>query len=85
MSADVAPQRPRVLKTTVTCEVGFSVQTGSGDWEKSGVTVSSEVGPGYPSPQGMSALVRRQMDDAVAACNAQIEQIARKVIKEAQR
>lgn len=71
----------RVLSTRVTCQIGFSIQdTVSGNWEKSDVSISSEVGPGYPSPQMMRSVIRQQMDDAVRGCDEQIETLAKRIL-----
>ena len=71
----------RVLSTRVTCQIGFSIQDPvSGNWEKSDVSISSEVGPGYPSPQMMRSVIRQQMDDAVRGCDEQIETLAKRIL-----
>ena len=72
-----------VYRTEVTCSIGFSICSPDGSWEKSSVSIASEVGPGYPTPDFMSYVMRQQMDDAVSGCNRQIEEIARKIVEEA--
>lgn len=74
-------QAQRVLSTRVTCQIGFSIQDPvSGNWEKSDVSISSEVGPGYPSPQTMRSVIHQQMDDAVSGCDEQIEMLAKRIL-----
>lgn len=74
----------RVYTTRVTCQIGFSIQDpSSGNWEKSDVEISSEVGPGYPTPQMMHAVIHQQMDDAVRGCDEQIELLAKRIIEKA--
>lgn len=73
-----------VYKTNVTCEMGFSIESPDGSWEKSRVAISSDVGPGYPEVGLMQAVLKRQMDDAVKACETQISEIASKIVSEAQ-
>lgn len=76
----------RVLSTRVTCQIGFSIQDPvSGNWEKSDVSISSEVGPGYPSPQTMHNVIHQQMDDAVSGCDEQIEILAKRILEAAAR
>ena len=55
----------------------------SGNWEKSDVSISSEVGPGYPSPQMMRFVIHQQMDDAVSGCDEQIETLAKRILEAA--
>ena len=77
-------QAQRVLSTRVTCQIGFSIQDPvSGNWEKSDVAISSEIGPGYPSPQTMRSVIRQQMGDAVSGCDEQIETLAKRVLEAA--
>lgn len=77
-------QAQRVLSTRVTCQIGFSIQDPvSGNWEKSDVSISSEVGPGYPSPQTMRSVIHQQMDDAVSGCDEQIETLAKRILEAA--
>lgn len=74
----------RVLSTRVTCQIGFSIQDPvSGNWEKSDVSISSEMGPGYPSPQMMHSVIHQQMDDAVSGCDEQIETLAKRILEAA--
>ena len=74
----------RVLSTRVTCQIGFSIQDPvSGNWEKSDFSISSEVGPGYPSPQTMRSVIHQQMDDAVSGCDEQIETLAKRILEAA--
>jgi len=75
----------QVYKTDVTCSIGFSICSPDGSWEKSSVSISSEVGPGYPTPEYMSYVLTQQMDDAVKACNKQIGEIANKIVEETRR
>ena len=72
-----------VYKTQVTCEIGFSVCVNGTDWEKSRVCIASDVGPGYPEPDLMAQVCKRQMADATSACSEQIDFIANKVIQQA--
>lgn len=71
-----------VYKTQVTCELGFSIQSPDGSWEKSRVCIASDIGPGYPDPALMAQVCRQQMSDATSACNEQIEMIANKIIQQ---
>mgnify|MGYP006886777226 CR=1 FL=1 len=74
----------RVYTTRVTCQIGFSIQDpASGNWEKSDVSISSEVGPGYPSPKMMHGVIHQQMADAVRGCDEQIETLARRILDKA--
>lgn len=72
-----------VYKTEVTCSIGFSICSPDGSWEKSSVSISSEVGPGYPTPDFMTYVMKQQMEDATRGCNEQIQAIAEKIVKEA--
>jgi hypothetical protein len=45
-------EQPKILKVEVTSSIGFSIQTEDGDWVKSGVSLNTHIGPGYP-PQEM--------------------------------
>lgn len=69
-----------VYKTNVTCSIGFSVTDGE-NWEKSNVSISSDIGPGYPDASLMQVVLRQQMLDATRACEEQIEHIANKIIE----
>ena len=69
-----------VYKTNVTCSIGFSVTDGE-NWEKSNVSISSDVGPGYPDAELMQIVLRQQMLDATRACEEQIEHIASKIVE----
>ena len=71
-----------VYKTNVTCEIGFSIQSPDGSWEKSRVCIASDVGPGYPQPELMAMVCRKQMEDASNACAEQIDMIAKKVVEQ---
>ena len=62
----------QVYKTIVTIEVGCSVQTPDGDWEKFNASVGTEVGPGYPTAEFMNWCVKTQMNDACAAVQTAI-------------
>ena len=73
-----------VYKTNVTCELGFSICDPSQNWEKSRVAISSDIGPGYPEPELMQAVLRQQLSDATKACEEQIETIANKIIEQVQ-
>ena len=74
-----------VYKTNVTCSIGFSIQDPSStNWEKSNVSISSDVGPGYPDPELMQLVLKQQMADATKACEEQIEMIANKIIEQVQ-
>ena len=69
-----------VYKTKVTVSVGFSVEghnlAGDHHWEKTGVSIETENGPGYPDPERMATLLHYQMMDAVDACDRQLDEIA---------
>lgn len=81
---EVQAQEQRVLSTRVTCQIGFSIQDPvSGNWEKSDVAISSEIGLGYPSPQTMRYVIRQQMGDAVSGCDEQIETLAKRILEAA--
>lgn len=71
-----------VYRTQVECSIGFSIQSPDGSWEKSNVSIRSDVGPGYPSPDMMAWVVKTQMDDAVKACNEQIMAISEKIVEQ---
>ena len=71
-----------VYKTQVTCEMGFSICDPSGNWEKSRVAISSDVGPGYPEANLIQAVLSQQMSDATAACEEQIQRIANKIVEQ---
>ena len=71
-----------VYKTNVTCEIGFSIQSPGGSWEKSRVCIASDVGPGYPEPELMAQVCKRQIEDATRACEEQIERIAGKILEQ---
>lgn len=71
-----------VYKTEVTCSIGFSICSPDGSWEKSSISISSECGPGYPTPDFMAYVMKNQMDDATRGCNEQIENIANKIVAE---
>lgn len=83
MGAGAPSSGQQVYRTEVECTVGFSIQSPDGSWEKSGVSIKSEVGPGYPEPEFMSYVAKTQMSDAVKACDEQIESIARKIVDKA--
>ena len=75
-----------VYKTTVTVEVGYSVQDQrTGDWVKPVVSIATEVGPGYPSPAMLGQLLRQQLSDAVSGCDDAIERMAQAVVEETRR
>lgn len=71
-----------VYKTEVSCSIGFSIQSPDGSWEKSNVSIKSDVGPGYPAPELMAYIAKMQMDDATKICNEQIESIASKIVEQ---
>lgn len=71
-----------VYKTNVTCTIGLSVQTPSGDWEKSGISISSDIGPGYPEASLMQVVLKQQMDDATRGAEEWIEAISNKIIEQ---
>ena len=71
-----------VYKTQVTCEMGFSICDPSGNWEKSRVAISSDVGPGYPEANLIQAVLSQQMLDATKACEEQIQRIADKIVEQ---
>lgn len=73
-----------VYKTSVTCSIGYSICAPGGDWTKSRVDITSDVGPGYPEASLMQAVLRQQMLDATAACEEQIEEIANKIVEQVQ-
>lgn len=73
-----------VYKTAVTCEIAYSVQTPSGDWTKSRVAITSEVGPGYPQKEFLAWVIKSQIADATQACDEQIETIANKIVEQLQ-
>ena len=73
-----------VFKTTVTCSLGISVETPTKDWMKSNVSVSSEVGPGYPDAELMGVVLRQQMSDAERGCEEYIESLANKILQKVQ-
>lgn len=73
-----------VYKTNVRCEIGFSIQDQRGNWEKSTVSIASDIGPGYPEPMFLEQVLKQQIDDAANACNEQIENIAKKIVDVAQ-
>lgn len=73
-----------VYKTTVTCSVGYSIESPDHSWEKSNVTLASEIGPGYPEAELMQVVLRQQLDDATRACEEQIQTIANKIIEQVQ-
>lgn len=72
-----------VYKTHVTVNVGFSIESrnadGTANWEKSGVSIETESGPGYPSDEDMRFMLSSQMNDAVNGCNEEIGVIADRV------
>ena len=70
-----------VYKTNVTCEIGFSITDGT-NWEKSRVAISSDVGPGYPEPPLIQAVLSQQMQDATRACEEQIGRIANRIVEQ---
>lgn len=71
-----------IYKVSVECSIGFSIQAPSGDWEKSNVSIRSEVGPGYPEPKLMAWVLSNQMSDATRACQEQIDQITSKIVRQ---
>lgn len=71
-----------VYKTEVSCSIGFSIQSPDGSWEKSNVSIKSDVGPGYPEPELMAYVAKMQMDDAVKICEEQIGSIAGKIVEQ---
>lgn len=71
-----------VYKTNVTCSLGLSVESPDGSWEKANISISSDVGPGYPDAELMQAVMTQQMNDAVAGCDRWIEDIANKIIEQ---
>lgn len=73
-----------VYRTDVTVEVGYSIQTPSGDWQKNKVALTSQVGPGYPSKEFLAFVLKSQVEDATAACNEQIQEIANKIVQQVQ-
>lgn len=72
-----------VYKTEVCCSIGFSIQSPDGSWEKSNVSIKSDVGPGYPEAELMVYVAKMQMEDATRICNEQIEGIASKIVEQA--
>lgn len=77
-------QVQQVFKSELTVEIGFSISTPDGKaWEKSNVSIKSHVGPGYPTKETMNAVLRRQMSDAVDACDRQIQELSRIVVENA--
>lgn len=80
--SDEAQEGFRVLKTRVKVSIGFSVEGDDGHghshWEKSGVAIETESGPGYPEQEQMAALLHYQMMDAVDACDQQLAEIAQR-------
>lgn len=74
----------KVYKTRCTVNVGFSIEqtdaVGNHSWEKSGVSIETESGPGYPSKETLAYMMGVQMRDAVDACDEQIAEIAKRVI-----
>ena len=73
-----------VYKTNVTCEMGYSICDPSGNWEKSRVAISSDIGPGYPEANLMQAVLTQQLADATKACEEQIQAIANKIVEQVQ-
>lgn len=77
----------KVYKTRVNVSVGFSIEQvapdGSHAWEKSGVSIETESGPGYPTAEQMVYIAGVQMQDAINACERQIEDIANRTIEKA--
>ena len=73
-----------VYKTTVTCSIGYSIESPDKSWEKSNVSISSEIGPGYPEANLMQAVLNQQLNDATRACEEQIQTIANKIIEQVQ-
>lgn len=78
----VAPETMRqgVYKVSVTCTMNYSIQSVDKSWEKSGVSITSEVGPGYPTPELMRSVMDRQMHDACDGCQQQIDEIAKRIM-----
>ena len=79
----LAEEQRVVYRTHVTVSVGFSIEArgadGMSNWEKSGVSIETESGPGYPSADEMRFMLSSQMNDAVDGCNDQIGIIAERV------
>lgn len=50
--------RPRILKVEASTFVGLSVQTEDGDWIKTGTTLNTHIGPGYPSREMLRDILR---------------------------
>lgn len=73
-----------VYRTDMTVEIGYSIQTPSGDWIKNKVALTSQVGPGYPDKDFLSFVLKSQLSDATQACDEQIEEIARKIVEQVQ-
>lgn len=73
-----------VYRTEVECSIGFSIQSPDGSWEKSNVSIKSQVGPGYPEKEFLAYVIKSQMDDAVSACNEQIQTISSRIVKQVQ-
>lgn len=73
--------KQEVYKTNVTCSIGFSIADPNNNWEKSNVSISSDIGPGYPEAEMMQSVLKCQMEDATKACEEQIEAIANKIIE----
>lgn len=74
-----------VYKTTVTCTIGYSIQSPDQSWEKSSVAISSEIGPGYPTKEFMTFVLKSQIEDTANACNEQIEEIAKRIVDAARK
>lgn len=73
----------KVYKTRCTVNIGFSIEqtdaAGNHSWEKSGVAIETESGPGYPSKETLAYMMGVQMRDAVDACDEQISEIAARI------
>ena len=74
----------QTYKTEVSCSIGLSIQSPDGSWEKSGIAVTTESGPGYPTEAQMAQLMQQQMADATKGASEQIEMVAKKILEKVQ-
>jgi hypothetical protein len=79
----MADESRTVYKTRVTVHIGFSIEArgadGLSNWSKSGVSIETESGPGYPSQDEMQFMLSSQMADAVNGCNEEIGILAERI------
>ena len=70
---------PKIIKTEVEAYIGMSIQTADGDWIKSGVTLNSHIGPGYPPEDMLKDVLRTQVANAYEGCADQVDLLVNKI------